>query len=58
MYLKRDNVKSIFDIPDVAAELADLNAKYVVVPAAKASNNTVFVFNTHHFNGVSLFKFW
>ena len=42
--------KSVFDIPDVAAELADLNDKYVVVPADKTSNNIVFVCKTRYIN--------
>ena len=38
------------DIPDVAAELADLHAKYVVVPADKASYTFVFVSKAHYTN--------
>ena len=34
----------VFGNPDVAAELVDLNDKFVVVPADKVSNNIVFVF--------------
>ena len=36
--------ESVFDDPDVAAELA------VVVPADKASNNILFVCKTHYIN--------
>ena len=39
--------KSVFDDPDVAAELAEIHEKFVVVPADKASNNIVFVCKTH-----------
>ena len=35
--------ESVFDDPDVAAELAEIHEKFVVVPADKASNNIVFV---------------
>ena len=35
--------ESVFDDPDLAAELAEIHEKLVVVPADKASNNTVFV---------------
>ena len=38
----------MFDDPDVAAELAEIHEKFVVVPADKASNNTVFVCKTHY----------
>ena len=38
--------KSVFDDPDVAAELAEIHEKFVVVPADKASNNIVFVCKT------------
>ena len=40
--------KSVFDIPDVAAELADLHDKYVVAPEDKVSNNTIRIYKTHH----------
>ena len=40
--------ESSFDDPDVAAELAKIHEKFVVVPADKASNNNVFVFKTHY----------
>ena len=43
--------KSVFDIPDVAAELADLHDKYVVAPEDKVSNNTnntIPIYKTHH----------
>ena len=33
--------ESVFDDPDVAAELAEIQEKFVVVPADKASNNVV-----------------
>ena len=33
----------MFDDPDVAAELAEIHEKFVVVPTDKASNNIVFV---------------
>ena len=43
--------KSVFGNPDVAAELADVHDKYVVVAADKASNNIiVFVLMTHYNN--------
>ena len=42
--------QSVFDIPNVTAELADLHDKYVVIPADKASNNIVFVCETHCIN--------
>ena len=35
--------ESVFDDRDVAAELAEIHEKFVVVPADKASNNIVFV---------------
>ena len=35
--------ESVFDDPDLAAELAEIHEKFVVDPADKASNNTVFV---------------
>ena len=41
--------ESVFDDPDVAAELAEIYIKkIVVVPAEKASNNIVFVCKTHY----------
>ena len=42
--------ESVFDNPDVAAELAEIHEKFVVVPADKASNNIVFVCKTHYIN--------
>ena len=42
--------ESMFDDPDVAAELAEIHEKFVVVPADKASNNIVFVCKTHYIN--------
>ena len=42
--------KSVFDISEVPAELFELQEKYVVVPADKASNNIVFVCKTHYIN--------
>ena len=35
---------------DVAAELAEIHEKFVVVPADTASNNIVFVCKTHYIN--------
>ena len=35
--------ESVFDDQDVAAELAEIREKFVVVPADKTSNNIVFV---------------
>ena len=42
--------ESVFDDPDVAAELAEIHEKFVVVPTDKASNNIVFVCKTHYIN--------
>ena len=42
--------ESVFDDQDVAAELAEIHEKFVVVPANKASNNIVFVCKTHYIN--------
>ena len=42
--------KFVFDDPDVAAELAEIHEKCVVVPAGKASNNIVFACKTHYIN--------
>ena len=42
--------ESVFDDPDIAAELAEIHEKFVVVPADKASNNIVFVCKTHYIN--------
>ena len=42
--------ESVFDDQDVAAELAEIHEKFVVVPADKASNNIVFVCKTHYIN--------
>ena len=42
--------ESVFDDQDVAAELAEIHEKFVVVPADKASNNIVFVCKTHCIN--------
>ena len=38
--------KSVFDNSDIAAELADLHSKFVVVLADIASYNIVFVYKT------------
>ena len=38
----------VFDDPDVAAELAEIHEKLVVVTADKASNNIVFVCKAHY----------
>ena len=38
--------ESVFDDPDVAAELAEIHEKFVVVLADKASNNIVFICKT------------
>ena len=40
----------MFDDPDVAAKLAEIHEKFVVVPADKASHNIVFVCKTHYIN--------
>ena len=42
--------QSVFDDQDVAAELAEIHEKFVVVPADKASHNIVFVCKTHYIN--------
>ena len=42
--------QSVFDDPDVAAELAEIHEKFVVVPADKASDNIVFVCKIHYIN--------
>ena len=42
--------ESLFDDPDVAAELAEIHEKFVVIPGDKASNNIVFVCKTHYIN--------
>ena len=42
--------ESVFDDRDVSAELAEIQEKFVVVPADKASNNIVFVCKTHYIN--------
>ena len=42
--------ESVFDDQDVAAELTEIHEKFVVVPADKASNNSVFVCKTHYIN--------
>ena len=42
--------ESVFDDQDVAAELAEIHEKFVVVPADKASDNIVFVCKTHYIN--------
>ena len=44
--------ESVFDDPDVSAELAEVNEKTVVVPADKASTNIVFVCKPHKINGL------
>ena len=46
--------KSVFDIPEVCAELSELQEKCVVVPADKASNNIVFVCKTHYVEELGL----
>ena len=40
--------ESVFDDPDVAAELAEIHEKFVVVSADNAYNNIVFVCKTHY----------
>ena len=47
---KRRSHESVFDDQDVAAELAEIHEKFVVVPADKASNNIVFVCKIHYIN--------
>ena len=42
--------ESVFDDPDVAAELAEIHEKFVVVPADKASNKIVFICKTNCIN--------
>ena len=42
--------ESVFDDPDVAAELAEIHEKFVIVPADKASNNIVFICTTRYTN--------
>ena len=42
--------ESVFNDPDVAAELAEVHEKFVVVPAHNASNNIVFVCKTQNIN--------
>ena len=42
--------ESVFGDPDVAAELAKIHEKFVVVPADEASNNIVFVCKTRYIN--------
>ena len=42
--------ESVFDDPDVAAELAEIHKKFVVVPADKASYTIAFVCKTHYIN--------
>ena len=42
--------ESVFGNPAVAAQLAEIHEKFVVVPADKASNNIVFVCKTHYIN--------
>ena len=42
--------ESVFDDPDVAAELAEIHEKFVVAPADKASSNIAFVCKTHYIN--------
>ena len=42
--------ESAFDDPDVAAELAEIHEKFVVVSGDKASKNIVFVCKTHYIN--------
>ena len=42
--------ESVFDDPDVAAELAEIHENFVVVPADKAPNNTLFACKTQYIN--------
>ena len=42
--------ESVFDDPDVAAELVEIHEKFVIVPADKASDTIVFVCKTHYIN--------
>ena len=49
--------ESVFHDPDVAAELAEIHEKFVVVPADKASNNIVFVCKTHYINCLMLYEY-
>ena len=42
--------ESVLDDPDVAAELAEIHKKFVVVPADKAPTKIVFVCKTHCIN--------
>ena len=48
--IKSRRHESVFDDPDVASELAEINEKCVIVPADKASNNMVFVCKTNYIN--------
>ena len=42
--------RHVLDDADVAAEVAEIHEKFVVVPADKASNNIVCVCKTHYIN--------
>ena len=42
--------ESVFDAPNVAAEVAEIHGNFVVVPADKASNNIVFICKRHYIN--------
>ena len=42
--------KSVFSARDVVSELSSLHDNYVVVPADKASTNTVFICKAHYYN--------
>ena len=42
--------ESVFDDPDVAAELAEIHEKLVVVPIDNTSNNIVFICKTNYIN--------
>ena len=42
--------QSVFDIPEVSAEISEVHEKYIGVPADKASNTIVVVCKTHYIN--------
>ena len=42
--------ESVFDDPDVAAEIAEIHEKFIVVPADKESNKILFVCKTYYMN--------